>query len=151
MSKSEESGDFSERHTVPFPIRLDLVPVSEGEFGVDVFFGYGEGIGGFLGEAHSPSGNNSLHDGISHGSLIPEDSSQVGDGEGAIGSGVVSRFDVGDIQTLGEIGQIGNAGRIPGITGIASKVEKRDCSEDHKDGDDDDKFNQCKPAESCRP
>jgi len=67
---------------IPFPIGFELVPVSIGKLGVGVFFSI-ERIGRFL--AHlGPVGADHIRDAIPYGSLVPENSSGVGDGEGIV-------------------------------------------------------------------
>lgn len=128
-------------YTLPFIIRLDLIGISIDKRGVGVFFGRCERIGGFPVHLDSSCGEG-VHNHITDRSLVPEDSSGVGDRKGIVGSGIRSCFDMGDIETLGEVGEIGDPGRVPSGTRVSSETREGDGSEDHENGDDDDEFDE---------
>ena len=127
-------------NAVPFPINFEFIDIAIGEFGVGIFFGGKQRIGGFLGEFDS-SGTKKRDDRVSDRSLSPESSSGVGNGETIIGIWVGSSFNHGDIETFGYIGKVGYSRAITGSARERSKLNKAYGSEDDEYSDDDDKLN----------
>jgi len=127
-------------NTVSFPVCFEFIAISIGQFGVGIFFGGEERIGGFLGEFDS-SGTEERDDRVSDRSLSPERCSRVGDIETIIRRWVGSSFNHGNIETFGYIGKVGYSRAITGSARERSKLNKAYGSEDDEYSDDDDKLN----------
>ncbi len=126
---------------VSFPVCFEFIAISIGQFGVGIFFGGEERIGGFLGEFDS-SGTEERDDRVSDRSLSPERCSRVGDIETIIRRWVGSCFNHGDIETFRYISKVGYSGTITGSARVSIETYESYGSEYGKYSDDDDEFDE---------
>jgi len=83
-----------------------------------------------------------IHDGSSNCSLFPDSSSGIGDDKRVIRCRICAYFNHGNIQSFGNIIYISDTRTIMSRTDIPLQREKSYGSEDNKDGDDDDEFDE---------
>ena len=127
---------------ISFVVYLDLVSFSFREFGVDVF-GILERINGLLVE--TSSGDTTLHrlkDIVSDGSLVPYDSTEVGDGEIVIWHRIVSCHDYAEVKRFDDLYHVSDSGGVSGSTRISTYGNESDGSEDRENRDDDDELDE---------
>ena len=121
---------------------MDLVGLSKGEGRIDVL-GVIEGINGFLVQASSGDARTEgLHDRVSYGSLVPEDSTGVGDRKGVIGSRIGVSGNDTDVKGLGYLGYVSYSCGITGFARVSSDREESYGTKYGEDRDDDDKLDE---------